>query len=382
MKIDETIIRKTEEFVSDMLKNETPKGYTYHTLAHTLEVVENSIFIGKRENLSDEEMGVLCIAAWFHDIGYTKKYIGHEVESASMAEQFLKDLGVGNNVKTEVKESILATTFPQMPKSKIAKVLCDADFMHLGQENYFDLSEKLRQELKNTGIKKLKKAEFDRYSIKLFEEHVYFTAYCKEVVSEGKAKNLDLLKKRAAIKEIGTKQKKSTRYSRGVDSMFKLTARNQINLSQIADNKSNILISLNSIIISLALATLVSKFKQEPAIIAPSVIFIFFSLLTIVLAILSTRPNISSGKFSLKEVKQQKINLLFFGNFYNMQSEEYEQAIKEMINDDFYLYSTLTKDQYSLGKVLAKKYHWLRWAYNVFMIGLVVSVSTFLFVLI
>lgn len=125
---------------------------------------------------------------------------------------------------------------------------------------------------------------------------------------------------------------------------------------------------------------LVSKFKEEPAIIIPTVIFILFSLCTVVLAILSTRPNISSGKFTREDILQKKVNLLFFGNFYNMKLDEYEWAVEEMINDDPYLYSSLTKDQYSLGKVLAKKYRLLRWAYNVFMMGLVITVITFLIV--
>ncbi len=51
-----------------------------------------------------------------------------------------------------------------------------------------------------------------------------------------------------------------------------------------------------------------------------------------------------------------------------------------MINDDKYLYTTMTKDQFSLGKVLAKKYQLLRWAFNVFMTGLVVSVIAYLLV--
>jgi hypothetical protein len=165
-----------------------------------------------------------------------------------------------------------------------------------------------------------------------------------------------------------------------VDSMFKLTARNQINLSSIADNKSNILISLNGIIISLGLVALASKFQETPAIILPTIIFIVFSLSTIILAILSTRPHISSGKFTRSDIKQRKVNMLFFGNFYNMKLDEYEWAINEMINDDQYTYSAMAKDQYFLGKVLAKKYKLLRWAYNIFMVGLVVSVVAFLLV--
>ena len=384
MKMNETIIREAEQFVTGLLKNETPETYSYHTLGHTVEAVKNAVFIGTKENLPVDEMNILQVAAWFHDVGYIKTYKGHEKESAAMAAKFLERQGVDENIRASVAESILATTFPQNPESRVARVLCDADFMHLGLKNYFEQAEKLRQEQRNAGIRKLKKAEFDQESIKLFEEHRWHTTFCKNNLGEPKQKNLEILKARIAKRSTKTKMNaaKLKSYSRGVDSMFKLTARNQINLSHIADNKSNILISLNGIIISLALATLVSKFKQEPAIIVPTIIFILFSLSTIVLAILSTRPNISSGKFTREDIKQKKVNLIFFGNFYNMNLEEYEWAVDEMINDDPYLYSTLTKDQYSLGKVLAKKYRLLRWAYNVFMMGLVISVGAFLFVFI
>jgi predicted metal-dependent HD superfamily phosphohydrolase len=382
--MNKTMISEAEKFISGLLENETPEGYTYHTLAHTQDVLKNAVFIGTNEKLTEEEMNMLRLAAWFHDVGYLKKYKGHEEASAEMAVKFLERYGVEEYIRTAVAESIRATAFPQSPESRVAKVLCDADFMHLGQENYFEQAEKLRQEQKNAGIRKLKKAEFDHESVRLFEEHHWHTAFCQNNMEETKQKNLGLLKARIAQHATKAKMKaaKSKSYSRGVDSMFKLTARNQINLSHIADNKSNILISLNGIIISLALATLVSKFKQEPAIIVPTIIFILFSLSTIVLAILSTRPNISSGKFTRDDIKQQKVNLLFFGNFYNMDLEEYEWAVGEMINDDPYLYSTLTKDQYSLGKVLAKKYRLLRWAYNLFMVGLVITVGAFLFVFI
>lgn len=384
MKMNETIIREAEKFVTGLLKNETPEGYTYHSLNHTLEVVKNAVFIGTKENLPEDEMSILRVAAWFHDVGYIKAYEGHEKESAEMAVNFLERQGVDENIRTAVTESILATTFPQNPQSRLAKVLCDADFMHLGQENYFELAEKLRQEQKMAGVRKLKKAEFDQESLKLFEDHSWHTAFCRNTLDEPKQKNLEILKELIAKRITKAKMKaaKSKSYSRGVDSMFKLTARSQINLSHIADNKSNILISLNGIIISLALATLVSKFKQEPAIIVPTVIFILFSLSTIVLAILSTRPNVSSGKFTREDIMLQKVNLIFFGNFYNMDLAEYEWAVAEMIDNDPYLYSTLTKDQYSLGKVLARKYKLLRWAYNVFMVGLVISIGAFLFVFI
>jgi HD superfamily phosphodiesterase len=382
MKINSELLEKIEQYASDLIVKKSPKNLTYHTIDHTRRVVKNAEIIGAAENLNEDDMYTLLASAWFHDTGYIKKYLGHEKESAKIAVSFLEPKGVDKNILDLISESIMATTFPHHPTSRIAEILCDADFMHLGIENYFEYAEKLRQELKNVGIGKLNKANFKKESLQLFKNHSYNTGYCLGEITKIKNKNLRLLED-SILKQKGKKKepkRKEKSYSRGVDSMFKLTARNQINLSSIADNKSNILISLNGIIISLGLVAIASKFKENPAIILPTVIFIGFSLSTIILAILSTRPNISSGKFTKKDIKKKRVNLLFFGNFYKMGLNEYEWAVRELINDDQYLYTTMTKDQFSLGKVLAKKYQLLRWAYNVFMLGLVVSVIAFLLV--
>lgn len=382
MRINLELLKEIEKYSSDLITKESSDNFVYHTIEHTRQVVKNAETIGTRENLNEDEMNILLASAWFHDTGYTKKYQGHEKESVTIAVNFLESKNTDEDIIVLISECILATTSPQQPANKIAEVLCDADLMHWGKENYFDLVENLRQELKNTGNGKLKKIKFYEESVSLFKNHTFFTNYCQGEITKTKEKNLNLLKEKIIKQQQKkrNKSKKALKYSRGVDSMFKLTARNQINLSSIADNKSNILISLNGIIISLGLAALASKFREEPALILPTTIFILFSLSTIILAILSTRPNISTSKFSRTDIKPKKINMLFFGNFYKMKLDEYEWAIREMINDDKYLYSAMTKDQYSLGKVLAKKYKLLKWAYNVFMVGIVISVIAYLLV--
>ncbi len=376
------MLKEIEKYVSDLLVRESSEKLTYHTIDHTRRVVKNAEYLGVCEKLNKDEMNILLASAWFHDTGYIKKYQGHEKESVAIAMSFLKPKGIDKDILDLISKSILATTFPHHPTQKIDEILCDADFMHMGTADYFEHAEKLRQELKNAGIRKLNKLKFKKESVQLFKNHAFNTGYCLGEITETKNKNLQRLEKSIAKREQKNKiaSEKRLRYSRGVDSMFKLTARNQINLSSIADNKSNILISLNGIIISLGLVGLASKFKENPAIVLPTVIFIVFSLSTIILAILSTRPNISSGKFTKTDIKQKRVNLLFFGNFFKMKLDEYEWAIREMINNDQYLYSTMTKDQYSLGIVLAKKYRLLRWAFNVFMLGLVISVIAFLLV--
>lgn len=390
-KIDSATIREVKQHISELLTKELPEGMVYHTIDHTSKVVINAEKIGRKESFSEDELNILITAAWFHDLGYISHYKGHEEISAQMANNFLTARKIDHESIRLIEDAIRATEIPHKPANKIGAALCDADFMHLADRRYFEISERLRQEWKKTGVNPLKKLEFAEVSLDIFQKHTYHTTYCQEHCAVLKEKNLELLKndilsqqkkKKSDFNLNATKSEKVSGYSRGVDSMFRMTARNQINLSSIADNKSNILISLNGIIISLGIAFLIRKFEETPEIIFPTIVFLVFSLTTIVLAILSTRPHISGGKFTKEDIEQMKVNLLFFGSFYNMEVEDYEWAIKEMIDNDKYLYSTMIKDQFYLGKVLARKYKLLRAAYFVFMFGLIISVGIFILVFI
>ena len=290
----------------------------------------------------------------------------------------------------------MSTRWPQVPTCRLSKIICDADMNHLASPEYFELAEKLRKEISFTKEHKIKKNHFHMLNCAFLTHHQYFTDYAKDNFTKGKMYNIDLLNEK--IEKLGNKEhiktieklnnensklknklEKASGYSRGVESMFRLTARNQINLSSIADNKSNILITVNTIIISIILSVLLRKLDDSRELILPTLALLTTSLVTIVFAILSTRPNISKGEFTKEDIKENRINLLFFGNFYNMQLDDYEWAVEEMMKNDSHLYSTMIKDQYLLGKVLAKKYKLLRIAYNIFMIGLILS--TFLFMI-
>jgi hypothetical protein len=97
----------------------------------------------------------------------------------------------------------------------------------------------------------------------------------------------------------------------------------------------------------------------------------------IVFAILSTRPKVTSGVFTREQIEQKKANLLFFGNFYKMHEDDFEWGVNEMMNDADYLYNSLIRDLHSLGKVLGRKYRFLRISYSVFMYGIILSVLAY-----
>ncbi len=381
------LLISTEEYVKKLLTEKLADTILFHNLAHTEYVVNNVSYIGKGAGLAERELELALICAWFHDVGFIVNPENHEEEGVKIAQSFLREHSVSEEDISQVERAILATRQPQKPLDKISEVVCDADVQHLAAEDYFERIVNLRKEWNLLSGESVSKRKFYKLSLEFFQKHNFHTEFAKKEYHEQKSKNLEELKKQIYILQ----QKKDNKMiqpevkpdaqkklSRGVESMFRLTANNQISLSSIADNKSNILISVNAIIISVTMTVLVTRFDELPNLIIPTLIFILFSLVTIVFAILSTRPNISSGVFTKEDIKENKVNLLFFGNFYNMKLNEYEWAIGELMKNDQNLYGTMIKDQYFLGKVLAKKYKLLRIAYSVFMFGLIISVLAFM----
>jgi hypothetical protein len=145
----------------------------------------------------------------------------------------------------------------------------------------------------------------------------------------------------------------------------------------MADHKANILISVNAIIISVILGVLMRRLQDDAYLTIPTVIFLLVAVITIVIAILATRPKINSGTFSSQDVLDKKTNLLFFGNFHKATYEEYDTAMRKMMKDADYVYSSIIKDIYYLGVVLGRKYRLVRLAYNIFMVGIIISVIAF-----
>lgn len=181
-------------------------------------------------------------------------------------------------------------------------------------------------------------------------------------------------------KKKKNKEAKPERLDRGVETMFRTTLSNHNNLSRFVDSKANIILSVNAIIISVSLSTIVPKLDSpsNSHLIIPTLILIVSSLISIVFAIIATRPRVTKGSFSRAEVEDKKVNLLFFGNFYKMPYEDYNWAMNELMKDREYIYNSMIKDLYHLGIVLEKKYRLLRNTYNVFMVGIVISVLAYL----
>jgi hypothetical protein len=137
------------------------------------------------------------------------------------------------------------------------------------------------------------------------------------------------------------------------------------------------LTTVNSIILSAIISLVLGRLKDTSYLVEPSLILLATSLVTLILAILSTRPSLPKGRFTTTDLAEKKVNLLFFGNFYKMKIKDYAAGMTHVLNDDEFLYQTLIKDEYTQGIVLGRKYRLLRAAYNVFMSGLIIVIIVF-----
>ena len=165
---------------------------------------------------------------------------------------------------------------------------------------------------------------------------------------------------------------------RGVSDMFRITYRNHIELSAIADNKSNILISINGIIISIILALISPKIDSNPWLLWPTISILLTCLISLVYSIRAARPRVSSEDYDLEDVRKNRANILFFGNFHSMDRADFVDGIEELMSNSERLYDTMARDLHGLGKVLSQKYELLKVAYDVFMYGAIISVICYL----
>ncbi len=381
------LIEKASVFVFDLLKKELPDNFIYHNYTHTKRVVKSLQEIIDHTGLAEDEQEILLLSAWFHDTGYIKGCENHEQSSVEIATGFL----LANQCPAEkidaVGKCILSTRFDVCPTDKLGKIMRDADASHFGKDYFEEASEFLRLEYKLQSRKNYSEKEWRKINIKLLTEgHEFYTDYALENWQPQKGKNLfELIEKQ---KKDNSKQDaerlkaqiKDESPERAIQSMYRVTMQNHLKLSDIADTKANILLSVNAIIISLILSNLISKLdaSSNKHLIVPSLILTIFSVVSIIFAILSTRPNITSGKFSEEEVTSRKVNILFFGNFHKMPFEQFKWAIGETIQDKKLIYDAMTKDLYYLGVVLHQKYKMLRITYNIFMAGIIISVIAFI----
>jgi len=394
---------RVEQYVRDYFASHSDNRLLFHNLQHTLDVVKAAMQMGDHYQLSGRDYGILVTAAWFHDIGYFTDAAQHEQAGIAIAARYLKENGITDEAFIQsVGAAIEATKMPQSPHDLVASILCDADLSHLGTDVYGDKNKALRKEKEAFRGEKIGKTEWREGNIRFLETHRYFTDYARLLLDDGKQKHLARLKEKEAEKGQETEppqlesvqvasvakplsapspekgKKDKSRPERGIETMFRITSNNNQRLSDMADNKAHIMITVNSIILSAIISILLGKLDRNPHLALPTYLTLAVSVAAIIFSILATRPSIPKGRFSQKDIEQKSVNLLFFGNFYKMDLDDYAAGMRQVMEDKEFLYGSLIRDVYSQGVVLGRKYRLLRISYSIFMFGLIVAVLSFI----
>jgi predicted metal-dependent HD superfamily phosphohydrolase len=415
------LLEQVREFALTYYKSHPNDNLVYHNLQHTTAVAGHVTEIANHYQLNDRDFFAVSAAAWFHDLGYMEDLNHHEQESAKIAEAYLNSQKVDQADITLVKTCIMATQMPQQPASRLQEIICDADLYHLGTDEFSDINKLLRKEINVLHGVDLSKSQWRLKSIDFLSAHHYHTDYCQLLLNDGKARNLKTLQDKQAKWEQDnneevesedggagknkdketTKEKeqanklapmttstqevtekirkdKKEKPEKGIETMFRISSSNHQRLSDMADNKAHIMITVNSIILSAIISLLLRRLAEYEYLGIPTFILLAVSLLAMTFSILSTRPSIPDGVFTRQDVDDKKVNLLFFGNFYRMQLDDYNYGMQKLMEDKGFLYGSLIKDVYFQGVVLGRKYRLLRIAYNIFMFGLILSVVAFI----
>ena len=380
------------QYVLNLFNQKNDPRLVFHTYRQTLEIAKTVNALAQSNGLTEQEWSTAELASWFVNAGYLFDYQNPLPKGLELAQKFFDAHHLPSDKQAQVLHLLRAATAEQAPKAAEAQVLSDAIMAVQYGERFFENAPLMRLERELLIGHQYSNEEWGQYLVQLLLNARFFTSEAKVSFEPLLANHLVSLKgklekkkgKEAANTNGAAKKFKhlDSKTAVGTQTFFRTNYRTHINLSAIADNKANIMISVNAILISVIISIISYRNMTEtmPGVLMPTIIFLVSGLASLIFAVLAARPKVTSIVNDGTPLEDAKKNIVFFGNFVNLKMEKYEEIMDEVFNDSELLYGNLTRDLYHLGKVLDKKYRYLSLSYNVFMVGFVATVLTFLVV--
>jgi Family of unknown function (DUF5706) len=370
----------------------------YHNLAHTGRLLESVNRMNDHFKLDDKNYFIVYATLWLYDLEQISSDNG-EMKTTTLSDGLLDSLEMNDAEREEIKNCILAAKGLRQPVTLNEKIVCDAVSFYLGSPYFSEYNKLRRKEAEAMTSEKIKGGVWRSRTVSLLQNHQFQTSFCQDLLNKTKEENLKEITSLHGEKHLhkhphfethhtnynlidpgGNRHNqpvahpqswkyKSKHHLSGVETVFRNSSSNHLNLSVMADNKAFIMISVNSILISLGIGLIIGKFVLIPKLFIPTVLLLFVNVFTIIYSVLATRPGVMKGKFSMEDVQNKKVDLLFFGNFFKMPLADFEYGMKQMMDDSDFLYDNLIRDIYAQGQILGRKFRLLRSSYNIFMYG-------------
>ncbi|PHN07655.1 Pycsar system effector family protein [Flavilitoribacter nigricans] len=387
--IKEDILDQSRSHLREWYQEQMPAAYVYHNFFFAEETVEavQKVADKSEHEISDSDFELLSLAAWFQFTGMARKERDYYDESASIASDFLKERGFGQSGIKTVQSLIRSIRPDHEPANVMEKVYHDGIHLIAGRKSFFKKADLLRLEEEHLREEPYTEKEWSEHVIELLTNTHFYTAYARGKYGKRRLEHLSKQKQNNVKAERNTIKKLTGKdMGRGIDTLYRTGFRNHINLSRIADGKANMMISINTIVLSILLAVsgaglsfIENFFYDSPGFALPVIILLLSSLTALVFAVFSAKPSVTTYKLNSNfDPNSTETNMLYFGNFLQLEKEDFVHYMDNLKVDQEQLYNDLSRDLYNLGLVLRKKYQLLTISYNVFVGGLVLSVLVFL----
>lgn len=389
-----TILAKAAEFALEQFNRSRDHGLVYRHFGLSRHILKNLEGILTEHTLTARQELCVRLSAWFYPASYLEQYQAPKQGAELMVRQFFQQHYPDEQVLQQETLACLLLSYPPINGSPNPATAALSDAI-LGYElgvSFFEMAPYHRLEIELKTQRVYSDFEWAQFLMQRLMNSHFFTTYGQQffqpLLAEHKLRQKEaLLKQQRQLskKEKGPERRAFRNIERkvpnsGNQTFFRTNYRNHINLSAIADNKANIMISVNAILISvlISLISYSSITETKPIVLMPVIIFMVTGLSSLIFAVLSARPKVTAVNQDQADKEVRKRNVVFFGNFVSMPLDEYEEAVDSMLRDGELLYGNLTRDLYYLGKVLDKKYRFLTISYNIFMLGFAATVITFL----
>lgn len=378
-----SLIEKAVDFVCKAWEELAPAEFLFHSVETTESWVGLSQKIAEKCELSEEDQALIALAIWFRSYGFL---LQEEDLGQHQAQTFLKDQLPEKQINL-VKRLIQSTQEGETPQGQLEEVINDSIWAFLGTKKFFDKMALFRIEQEYLQNKTFTDLEWIKYLENLLIQHQFYTPYADGKYEKRRRKNIAKLRSKVKkAKTASIKKKTGKNIGRGIDTLYRVNFRNHINLSSIADGKANTMISINTILLSIIItlssagyALIDGLSEQSLSTTIPVIMLLLTCVVSLVFAVLSTRPKVTSKKVNQNPAPSSKqTNLLFFGNFLKVSQDRFVEYLAHLKTNQEQLYEDMSMDLYNLGKVIKEKYDLLTISYNCFLVGIVLTVLSFI----
>jgi hypothetical protein len=383
-KHDAPIVRLAAQHVFQIFRSAGPDNpLVFHSFGRARALVDATREVAKGAKLDDGDLTALLLAAWFHDTGYAAGPKGNRKQSAEIARAFLAEERQPLELAEEVAAAIQATDSPS-PDKLTEEVLHDALLLVIANKNYVTLAEQFRLERERRNAEVHSDVEWTKICIAFFDNHQFRTRYAQLEYNAGRAANLVRLHKllREQVGEAAHQDAEQAKVTKGVaktvENIFDSLSRNQIQLFKILDRRTSTMIQVNAIMITLIVGLLLRRVEEYRALLMPTLLLLTVNLITIFISIYSMRVGRSGLRRILgPDTAVHDENLLMFSNDIPWSLEEYRGRMNRLAGNWPALQQTLVEDLYFIRMLLLNRGKALALSYDVFTVGLALSVVAF-----